>query len=204
MSEIGWSCSDLVRITGSGVTGFDRMLSRDVFDPSTAVGDAFYALLFLSVAIVIARLIRTTILRLERSAGGVYVDRTATLFLMQLAQAAVYVTAGILYAHLVPVLRALGTAMLAGASVASIVLGLAAQNTLGNLIAGVALLLYRPFHVGDRLQMTLPGGTVTAVVEALTLGYTFLQTDDRRRVVVPNSLMAGQITVHEARPQSHG
>ena len=83
------------------------MLSRDVFDPSTAVGAAFYALLFLSVAIVIARLIRTTILRLERSAGGVYVDRTATLFLMQLAQAAVYVTAGILYAHLVPVLRAL-------------------------------------------------------------------------------------------------
>jgi len=53
--------------------------------------------------------------------------------------------AAILCAHLVPVLRALGTAMLAGASVASIVLGLAAQNTLGNLIAGVALLLYDPF-----------------------------------------------------------
>ena len=96
-----------------------------------------------------------------------------------------------------PVLRALGTAMLAGASVASIVLGLAAQNTLGNLIAGVALLLYRPFRVGDRLLMTLPGGVVPAVVEALTLGYTFLQTDDHRRVVVPNSLMAGQVTVHD-------
>jgi small-conductance mechanosensitive channel len=183
---------------------FDRVLSREVFDPSTAVGAAFYAIVFLSVAIVIARLIRTTILRLERSAEGVYVDRTATLFLMQLAQAAVYVIGGILYAHLVPVLRTLGTAMLAGASVASIVLGLAAQNTLGNLIAGVALLLYRPFDVGDRLQMTLQGGTVTAAVEALTLGYTFLQTDDLRRIVVPNSLMASQITVHAPRAQSHG
>jgi small-conductance mechanosensitive channel len=185
------------------MTAFDRIFSREVFDPSTAVGAAFYLLLFLSVAIVIARLIRTTIVRLERSAEGVHVDRTATLFLMQLAQAAVYVTAGILYAHLVPMLRALGTAMLAGASVASIVLGLAAQSTLGNLIAGVALLLYRPFLVGDRLQMTLPEGTVTASVEALTLGYTFLQTEDLRRVVVPNSLMAGQITVHAPRAQSH-
>jgi small-conductance mechanosensitive channel len=183
---------------------FDQLLSREVFDPSTAVGAAFYGLLFLSLAVVIARLIRTAIMRLERSAEGVYVDRTATLFLMQLAQAAVYVMAGILYAHLVPVLRALGTAMLASASVASIVLGLAAQNTLGNLIAGVALLLYRPFHVGDRLQMTLPEGTVIAAVEALTLGYTFLQTDDHRRVVVPNSLMAGQITVHTPRAQGDG
>lgn len=182
----------------------DRVLSRDVFDPSTAVGAAFYGVLFLALAIITARLIRTTIARLERSAEGMYVDRTATLFLMQLAQAAVYVIAGILYAHLVPVLRALGTAMLAGASVASIVLGLAAQSTLGNLIAGVALLLYRPFHVGDRLQMTLPEGTVTAAVEALTLGYTFLQCDDHRRIVVPNSLMAGQITVHAPRAPDHG
>jgi len=103
-----------------------------VFDPATAMGVAFYGLLFLSLAIVIARLIRRIVVRLERSADGVHVDRTATLFLMQLAQAAAYVSAGILYAHLVPVLRALGTAMLAGASVASIVLGLPAQNTLGN------------------------------------------------------------------------
>ena len=113
----------------------------------------------------------------------------------QLLQAAVYVAAGILYAHLIPELRTLGTAMLAGASVASIVLGLAAQSTLGNLIAGLALLLYRPFRVGDRLQMNTPGGMVTAVVETLTLGYTFLRTPDGRRVVVPNSLMAGQVTV---------
>ena len=79
---------------------------------------------------------------------------------------------------------------------ASVVIGLAAQSTLGNLIAGLGLLLYRPFRVGDRLQMTLPEGAETAVVEALTLGNTFLRTHDERRVVVPNSLMASQVTIH--------
>jgi len=182
----------------------DRVLSRELVDPSTVVGAVFYGLVFLFLAVGIARGIRAAVLRLEHSNEGAFVDRTATLFLMQLAQAAVYVMAAILYAHLVPVLRALGTAMLAGASVASIVLGLAAQNTLGNLISGVALLLYRPFRVGDRLLMTLPGGVVPAVVEALTLGYTFLQTDDHRRVVVPNSLMAGQVTVHDHPTQASG
>jgi hypothetical protein len=50
--------------------------------------------------------------------------------------------------------------------------------------------------------MTLPGGVVPAEVEALTLGYTFLQADDQRRIVVPNSLMAGQVTVHVQQTQA--
>jgi len=91
--------------------------------------------------------------RLEYSTQGV-IDRTAARFLMQLAQAAVYAIAAILYAHLVPVLRAIGTAMLTGAGIVSVILGLAAQSTLGNLIAGIALLLYRPFRVGDHVSPT--------------------------------------------------
>jgi small-conductance mechanosensitive channel len=73
---------------------------------------------------------------------------------------------------------------------------LAAQNTLGNLIAGISLVLYRPFKIGDRLQVTAPAGQETGVVESLNLGYTVLKTDDNRRIVVPNSLMASQTTVN--------
>jgi small conductance mechanosensitive channel len=86
--------------------------------------------------------------------------------------------------------------MLAGASVASIVLGVAAQNTRGNLVAGLALLIYRPFRVGDRLQVQAPSGPETGVVESVTLGYTVLRTFDNRRVVLPNSLAGTQTTVN--------
>ena len=74
--------------------------------------------------------------------------------------------------------------------------GVAAQSTLGNLISGISLLLYRPFNVGDHLQLTTPFGLETAEVESLNLGYTVLRTDDNRRIVVPNSLMASQTTVN--------
>ena len=163
------------------MTLVERIWRAQFVNPATALGAAFYALLFLGGAIVLAHGVRLTFARLNRRDDPGFVDDTAVAFLTQLLQTAVYVAAGILYAHLIPELRTLGTAMLAGASVASIVLGLAAQSTLGNLIAGLALLLYRPFRVGDRLQMITPGGMVTAVVETLTLGYTFLRTPDGRR-----------------------
>jgi small-conductance mechanosensitive channel len=96
----------------------------------------------------------------------------------------------------------LGNAGLASVGVLSIVAGLAAQNTLGNLIAGISLLLYRPFNVGDRLQVMAPTGLETGEIESLSLGYTIIKTDDNRRVVVPNSIMASQTTINMTRDDS--
>jgi small conductance mechanosensitive channel len=67
---------------------------------------------------------------------------------------------------------------------------------LGNVIAGISLLLYRLFQVGDRVQVSVPTGLEIGVVENLTLGYTTLKTYDNRRVVVPNSAMDSQVTIN--------
>jgi small conductance mechanosensitive channel len=58
------------------------------------------------------------------------------------------------------------------------------------------LLVYRPFRVGDRIQVMAPTGVETGIVETVTLGYTVLQTLDNRRVVLPNSLASSQTTVN--------
>lgn len=100
-----------------------------------------------------------------------------------------------MYAHLVPALQRLGEAMLASAGVVSLVIGLAAQNTLGNLIAGFSLLLYRPFAIGDILTLSAPTGKETGTVKEFTLGHTKLMTDDGRWIIVPNSIMASNIIV---------
>ena len=108
----------------------------------------------------------------------------------------------ILYAHLIPVLRAMGAALLAGASVASVVIGLAAQSTLGNLVAGVAITIYRPFRLGDTLQVSAPTGTEIGTVELISLGYTTLRTGDGRRVVLPNSIAASQVCLNLSDPRT--
>ena len=122
-------------------------------------------------------------------------DRTAINFIVQLLQVGIFLAAGILYAHLVPALRSMGTALLAGVSVASIVIGLAAQSTLGNLIAGVVLLLYRPFQVGDQVQLNTPKGLAIGVVDSLTLGYTVLRDPANEEIIVPNSVMASVVII---------
>jgi small-conductance mechanosensitive channel len=125
------------------------------------------------------------------------------MFLQQFGVAVIWVLMLILYAHLIPVLRSLGTALLTGASIASVVIGLAAQSTLGNLVAGVAITLYRPFRLGDRLQVSAPTGTEIGNVETLSLGYTTLRTDDGRFVVLPNSIAASQVTINLSASQAH-
>ena len=81
------------------------------------------------------------------------------------------------------------TVALSGAFTA-VVFGLAAQQTLGNLIAGTVLVSARPFQVGDRVRMQGGGlaGSVEGVVSSFGLLYTILaqRTD---LIMIPNSVV---------------
>ncbi len=161
--------------------------------PDSLTGALGYFVLFCALAAILSRALRVAI---QTAIGHGHLDRTAGNFLRQLGVLVIWVFVLTLYAHLIPPLRALGTAMLTGASVASIVLGLAAQSTLGNLVAGISILIYRPFRLGDVLQITAPTGTEIGTVETLSLGYTILGTQDGRRVIVPNSLVISQVALN--------
>ena len=156
---------------------------------------AFYAAVVGVVAWLASGALRLTLHRILQRRGE-SVDQTAVRFLSQLVRVGVWVLAFVSYAHLVPELKDLGTAWLASVGVVSVVVGMAAQNTLGNLIAGVSLVLYRPFHLGDKLQVSAPGGLETGIVENISLGYTILRTADERRLVIPNNLIASQTIIN--------
>ena len=168
---------------------------RHILSPSTLSGAIFYAIVFLSAAVVASRLLHSLANRARKS-EKFPTDRAVFDFMVQLAHFLIFIGAFALYAYVVPPLRALGGALLAGAGVLSVVLGLAAQSTLGNLIAGASLALYRPFEIGDKVQVSTPTGTEIGTVESLTLGYTVLQTYDNRRIVIPNSVMVSQTLIN--------
>jgi small-conductance mechanosensitive channel len=159
------------------------------------LGSIVWALLFFLLALLLSLIIRRWSHGLTKRAERLHLDPTAISYVAQLMQVGGFLVAGILYAHVIPALRSLGTALLASASVVSIVLGLAAQNTLGNSIAGMALLLYHPFRLGDEIQISAPTGVERGVVEAFTLGHTILLTPDGRQIIVPNSVMISSIFI---------
>src|SRR3954466_6796501 len=83
-----------------------------------------------------------------------------------------------------------------GSVLAAVVVGLAAQQTLGNLIAGMVLIAARPFRVGERVRLQAGGlaGQVEGVVGSLGLLYTsFTRGDDR--IMVPNNVVLSAAVV---------
>ena len=162
--------------------------------PDTLLGAIVYLVIFAVIATLLSRGLRGAVHAAMTRQG--HIDRTTISFLQQITTAMIWIIMLILYAHLIPVLRSMGTALLAGASVASVVIGLAAQSTLGNLVAGVSITIYKPFRLGDTLQIAAPTGTDIGVVEFISLGYTTLRAPDGRLIVVPNSIAASQVTIN--------
>lgn len=113
-------------------------------------------------------------------------DRTVTLFL---ANGARY---SVLIFTMVAVLASFGiatTSIVAVLGATGLAIGLALQGTLSNLAAGIMLVVFRPFHVGDRIEA---GGVVGAIRE-INLFYSEVDTDDNVRVVFPNGLLWGHV-----------
>jgi len=101
-----------------------------------------------------------------------------------------------------------GVALLAGGTFGGLVIGLAGQQVLSNVLAGLLLLLSRPFEVGDRITVTewqygailpsyppkyfsddllYPG--FTGVIKDISLNYTLIRTDQGPLVKIPNNIL---------------
>lgn len=133
---------------------------------------------------IAARLVHAAIVRACLHSSRI--DRTIAFFLASGARYAVLIFT------VVAVLASFGiatTSIVAVLGAAGLAIGLALQGTLSNLAAGLMLVLFRPFHVGDRIETTGVGGTVREI----NLFYSEVDTDANVRVVVPNGMLWGQI-----------
>jgi small-conductance mechanosensitive channel len=173
----------------------------NLLEPKTLPGALFIGVLVLLGAWILGRFVHMVIHGYLDRAQADGADPTGIRFLGQFGKLLVYIIAVLVYAHLIPALQKFGTAGLASVGVVSVVVGMAAQSTLSNLVAGISLVLYRPFKIGDRVQVSGPNGAEIGTIESIDLGYTTLQTADGRRLVIPNSTIAGQASINLS--QSH-
>ena len=96
---------------------------------------------------------------------------------------------GVLSALLViPQVRAVAGSILASSAVVALVIGFAAQRTLGNFIAGLLIAFTQPVRIGDEVEVADAHG----IVEEIGLTYTWLRARDDDRIAIPNEKLASE------------
>ena len=142
------------------------------------------AVIILCAGWMTSRLLYTAVVRLCQKSPRI--DRTVALFIGNAVRytvlvftfVAVLTTFGIATTSFVAVLGALGIAI-----------GLALQGTLSNLAAGIMLVVFRPFHIGDRVET----GGVTGIAREINLFFTEIDGDDNTRIIIPNGKLWGEV-----------
>jgi len=99
----------------------------------------------------------------------------------------------VVYASLdaIPQLRSISTIFLTSTSIIMAIIGLASQESIGNIVSGMMISFFKPFAVGDRV--TIISRNITGVVEDINFRHTVIKTFENNRLLIPNSLLNKEI-----------
>lgn len=150
------------------------------------------AALVLIIGMMIAGMVRSTIRKASHASESL--DDTLGSFFASIAYWAVMAMV------LIAVLGRFGvetTSLVAALGAATLAVGLALQGTLSNLAAGVMIIFFRPYKLGDFIEAAGQAGSV----KDITLFTTVLATGDNKKIIIPNGAAWGDvITNYSANP----
>jgi small-conductance mechanosensitive channel len=170
-------------VVGSGHPHLDSHVDRNVLSYSSAAAILIFGVM--ATARLSAAFARAAVLEWVPSAGG-------AVRLLSASVGYLFVAFSILAVLDVSVEK-----LLVGAGLAGVVLGIAAQQSLGNVFAGIVLVISRPFAIGDhvRIRSGALGGLFDAWIVDLSLTYVTLRTDDGI-LKIPNAGMLAAGVLH--------
>jgi small conductance mechanosensitive channel len=120
--------------------------------------------------------------------------RTTFSFLVKIVMALVVLIGVWSVLTVFPTTQEVASAFLASGAVIALVAGVSLSTPLGNLGSGVLLAFTQPVRLGDRVTV----GDHTGVVQAISLSYTTLVTDEGPHVFVPNQKMVSEMLVNRS------
>jgi small-conductance mechanosensitive channel len=120
-------------------------------------------------------------------------DPTNYKFLGHVIAAIIYIVGFSWGIYETQALKSVATSLLAGAGILAVAVGFASQQALGNLVSGIMIVIFKPFHVNDRLTIR---GTFSGIVEDITLRHTVIRDFENKRIIVPNMVISNEILIN--------
>lgn len=105
----------------------------------------------------------------------------------------IYAIATTIVFYSIPELRSIGLTILASAGVFTAIIGFAAQEAFSNIISGIFIFIFKPFHVGDQIKF---GTSESGIVEDITLRHTIIKSFENKRIIIPNTKISSDAIIN--------
>jgi small conductance mechanosensitive channel len=167
-------------------------LLREILGDANPRGLVVVALMLIAAALL-TRMVNSFVKRnIDRHrAHGTLLPASATRLQVsrRILDAAIWIVAIAISLSQFPELRVFSAGLLASAGISGLIVGFAAQRTLGNAVAGVTIAFAQPIRIGDEIELRGERG----VVEDITLLFTAIRTWDGKRLIVPNETLSTEV-----------
>ncbi len=162
---------------------------NDLSDVNSTAAILLRVVVIIAVTIIVARFFEIFSNRyLQQAATRLKVNPTKYVALKRLIIALIYIIAVMALIALTPQLQSLSVALFASVSIIGIIIGIAAQSTLSNVIAGIAIIVFKPFGVKDFVTVRGESG----FVDDITFRHTVIRLIDRH-MIIPNSVITNEV-----------
>jgi len=149
---------------------------------------SFYVLIVIILGMFLSKSLHKILYKTIESRDN-NIDATNYNFFKNAISALIFTAGVVVIFQLIPELRSLGISLFAGAGLVTVIIGFASQQAFSNLIGGIFIVIFRPFRVGDFIQV---GTDKSGTVEDITLRHTVINSLENRRFVIPNSLISSE------------
>ena len=154
---------------------------------------AFWWRLVTAISVIVATSLVAKVVDARMSRRDLAPETATRYRVLRRTVFATIVFVGILSALLViPHVRAIAGGILASSAVLGLVIGFAAQRTIGNFVAGLMIAFTQPVRLGDEIEVQGTNG----IVEEIGLTYTWVRTRDNNLLVIPNEKLASETVVN--------
>lgn len=142
------------------------------------------SLVILFLTIIINGIIKGIINRLNKKYSNMI---TTNQYIYQTIRTSIWIIGVVLIIKQIAPLSSIGDTLLGATSIIAVAVGIAAQATFGNYIAGFFLAIHQPFKVGDIIYIKERG--LSGTVKEITFRHTVLLTQEQTEIIIPNTVM---------------
>ncbi len=173
------------------------VVPSDLYDLNSTAGILLRVVIIIAAAVIVARFLEIFFARyLQQAATKLKVSPTKYVVLKRFVIALVYVIALMVLLTSIPQLQSLSVALFASVSIVGIIVGIAAQGTISNIIAGLAIIAFKPFGVQDYVTVRGESG----FVEDITFRHTVIRLIDRH-MIIPNAVITNEVVFNHSNNQ---